>query len=64
MEENKIKVIKHTMSVEYECPKTHVKHSVKIEDPIIYDYAYFSEYGYKYIEIKCKTCGELHKYIL
>lgn len=64
MEENKIRVIKHVMSVEYECPKTHVKHSVKIDNPTIYEGAYYSDWTYKYINIKCKTCGKEHKYIL
>lgn len=57
-----LKVIKHTLSVQYECEETKVKHSVKIENPTILSGSYYSDWHYKYIEIVCKSCGNKHKY--
>lgn len=58
----KLKVIKHILSVQYECEETKTKHSVKIENPTIREGSYFSDWHYKYVEIVCKSCGKTHKY--
>jgi len=56
------KVLKHTMTLEYECEKNKTKIITTIENPKISDGQYYEDWNYKYIEIKCSSCGELHKF--
>jgi len=57
-----LRIIKHTMSVEYVCPTNDIKQSIKIENPQIKEGEYFEDWTYKYIELKCKHCGKTHKF--
>jgi cytochrome c biogenesis protein ResB len=52
------KVIKHTISIEYQCPETKTKHSIKINSPLIYEGQYFEDWQYRYIQFKCLHCGK------
>ena len=58
---NQLKIIKHTMSIQYVCPNNGATHSVKLNDPIICNGKYFEDWSYQYIEFKCKFCGNTHK---
>lgn len=57
-----LKIIKHSMSVEYICPVKNVKHSTKIENPNIQEGWYYSDWSYKYIDFRCPLCGEKHEF--
>jgi len=63
MNELKIaKILKHTMILEYVCEKNKTKITSIIENPEISDGQYYEDWHYKYIKIKCESCGELHKF--
>lgn len=56
------RVIKHYMTIEYQCPANNSKHSVKILNPIITE-AEDDEDKYRLININC-VCGKTHTYEL
>lgn len=57
-----LKVIKHTMTVEFTCPTNNVEQEMEIDNPNIQEGWYYSDWSYKYVEVSCKSCGETHKF--
>jgi hypothetical protein len=59
---SRLKIIKHTMSVEYECPETKTKHATKIDNPQIIHGKHFEDWEYECIFVKCHACGKEHRF--
>ena len=56
------KVIKHSITIEYACPGTEEKHSVKIQNPSICQGNYFEDWEYTAVSFKCMICGKEHTF--
>jgi redox-regulated HSP33 family molecular chaperone len=57
-----LRIIQHTMEVEFECPNTKEKIIQTINNPQINHGKKFEDWEYDYIYIECGICGKEHKF--
>lgn len=54
------KIIKHEITIEYECPNLKQRYSSTIENPFITQGQYYEDWEYTAINFMCPHCGMSH----